>query len=137
MPRGSQGRGPIRVEGLVELQRDLKKFAPAVQKKCRARMRKAVNVIVGNARRRAPKRTGRLVKGIKAQVTNKGAALVSKAPHARISEYGGRHPVHGDRETWVFHPARPHVGPAVDAGRDQVTTESIGAVNDAKREAGL
>lgn len=131
------GRESLTVEGLVTFQRDLKKFEPAVAKALRARLKKAVDDVAQDARRRAPRRSGRLVKGIKASVTNKGAALVSKSPHARISEFGGRHPVYGNRDVWVAHPARPHIYPAVRAGRATVNREALAALDTAIKESGF
>lgn len=141
MPRG-QGRAgggegvSVEIEGLTEFLRDLKKFEPAVSKQFRTRVRKAVEVIAKDAQRRAPHRSGKLRKGIRPSVTNKGAKLVSKARHARIHEFGGRHPVFG-RKTFVFQPARPHIFPAVEAGREEIGKESLAALDDAIRQIGF
>ena len=142
MPRG-QGRAgggngvSVEIEGLAEFLRDLKKFEPTVSKSFRARLRKVVAVVAQDAQRRAPKKSGKLRKGIKPSVTNKGATLVSKARHGRIVEFGARHPVFGDREKWVYQPPQPHIFPAVQAGRELVNTEALAALDDAIKEIGF
>ncbi|MGH3834192.1 MAG: HK97 gp10 family phage protein [Pseudonocardiaceae bacterium] len=127
----------MQIDGLSEFLRDLKRFEPAVSKQFRTRLRKAVEVVAKDAQRRAPKKSGKLAKGIGPSVTNTGARLLSKAPHARIQEFGGRHPVFGNRENWVFQPARPHIFPAVDAGREEVNTEALAALDDAIKGIGF
>lgn len=142
MPRG-QGRSgggtgvSVQIDGLSDFLRDLKKFQPAVSKQFRIRLRKAVKIVADDAKRRAPRKSGKLVKGIAPSVTNTGARLLSKAKHARIHEFGGRHPVFGNRKNWVFQPARPHIFPAVEAGREAVSTEALAALDDAIAEIGF
>lgn len=60
-------------------------------------------------------------------------ASVAKARHARV--YEGitrdpfRHPVFGDRETWVAQPARPYLLPAAAAGREDAEVGLVAAVD--------
>lgn len=140
MPKGDArdigGGVAVRIDGLTDLLKNLKKLEPEVSKELRGRLREIVKVVAADARKRAPHKSGALAKKIVPSVTNKGAAVQSKAPHARISEFGGRHPVFG-HDRWVFHPARPHVFPAVEAHRDDVQTQGSEALSDAIRKAGL
>jgi phage gpG-like protein len=117
--------------------RDLKKFEPSVSKQFRFRIRKVVKTVADDAKGRAPRLSGKLAKGISPSVTNTGARLVSKAPHARIHEFGGRHPVFGHTDRWVYQPARPHIFPAVRAGREEVNREALAALDDAIEEIGF
>jgi HK97 gp10 family phage protein len=142
MPRGAGRAGggtgaSIEIEGLAQFMRDLKKFEPEVSKQFRFRVRKVVKTVADDARSRAPKDSGKLSKGIVPSVTNTGARLISKAPHARIHEFGGRHPVFGHMDRWVFQPARPHIFPAVAAGREEVNKEALAALDDAIEEIGF
>lgn len=141
MPRGSaRGAGggiKVEIDGLREIMRDLKRLDPAVNKALRGRLRNAVKKVIDDAQRRAPKKSGKLARMIKPSVTNKGAALASKAPHARIHEFGGRHMVFGHKDRWVFQPAQPHIFPAARAGREEVRQESLAALDDAMREVGF
>lgn len=129
--------GGIRVTGLKDILRDLRKLDPALYKELRVRLKKAVKVIADDAKKKAPHRTGGLAKGIVPSVTQKGAKLVSKAPHGRVIEFGARHPVFGNRNNWVFQPAGAHVFPAVKAGQGDIAREAVAALEDSIREAGL
>jgi HK97 gp10 family phage protein len=141
MPKGAARDGgsglTVRVDGLTELLRDLKKLEPEVSKELRDRLKEIVNVVASDARQKAPYKTGKLAKKIVPSVTNKGAAVLSKAEHARIMEFGGRHPVFGNRNTWVFQPARPHVFPAVEAHRADVDRQGQEALDNALRKIGF
>lgn len=141
MPRG-QGRSgggagvSVQIDGLSDFLRDLKRFEPEVSKQFRGRLRKIVDEVAKDAQRRAPKKSGKLAKGIRPSVTNTGARLLSKADHARIWEFGGRHPVF-DRENFVYQPPQPHIFPAVEANREKVNTEALAALDDAIRQIGF
>lgn len=136
--RDSGGSGvKLEIDGLAEFLRDLRKFEPEVSKEFRKRLKVVVAEVASDARRRAPKGRGTLAKGIKPSVTNKGAVLRSVAPHARIFEFGGRHPVFGNRNNWVFQPAKPHIFPAVAAGTPKVHAEALAALDDAVRQIGF
>lgn len=141
MPSGQRDSGSsgiaVEIEGLAEFMRDLRKFEPAVSKQFRARIKKVVDVVAKDAQRRAPRKTGKLARGIKPSVTNKGARLISKADHARIFEFGGRHPVYGNKNNWVFQPAKPHIFPAVEANKALVHKEALAGLDDAIREIGF
>jgi phage gpG-like protein len=142
VPKGANRAGAgtgisVEIEGLNEFLRDLKKFEPAVSKGFRRRIKGVVEKVAQDARSRAPKRSGKLAKMIRPSVTNKGASLLSKAPHAKLFEFGGRHPVYGHRDRWVFQPARPHIFPAVRANEGFVNSEMLAALDDAISEIGF
>lgn len=135
--RASGGGIKVEIEGINEFLRDLKKFEPEVSKGFRRRIKTVVEKVAKDARSRAPKRSGKLAKMIRPSVTNKGATLQSKAPHAKIMEFGGRHPVYGNRNNWVFQPARPHIFPAVRENEQFVKSEMLAALDDAISEIGF
>jgi len=136
--RASGGSGvSLEIQGLGQFLKELKQLDPALAKSWRTRVRKVVDDVAKDARRRAPKKRGTLQKGIRPSVTQKGASLLSKAPHARIFEFGGRHPVYGNRNNWVNQPAKPHIFPAVNAGRPNVEKEALAAFDDAASEIGF
>jgi|SRR3954471_20639169 hypothetical protein len=141
MPKGAGRVGgagvEVDIQGLNEFLRDLRKFEPEVSKGFRRRIKGVVEKVAVDARRRAPKKTGKLSKGIRPSVTNKGASLLSKAPHAKIFEFGGRHPVFGNRNNWVFQPAKPHIFPAVRANEQFLKSEMLAALDDAISEIGF
>ncbi len=135
---GSPGKGgvDVRVEGLANLLSDLTRLKPAVEQAWSRHSKSAAEKAATDARRRAPRLTGKLAQGIKVVNTPKGAELRSTAPHAGIHEFGGSHPVFG-RDVQVFQPARPHVIPAVEAAGVSFDAAASKAVDDASREIGF
>lgn len=135
---GRESGGKITVEGLKDFTRDLRKFSPELGKQLRRELRAAVKLVTDEARRLAPKKTGKLSKGIRPRVSSGGdAALESKDPAARIVEWGGRHPLFGNTDKWVFQPAQPHIFPAIKAKRDDFEKAALDAIEHAAREAGF
>lgn len=123
---------------LKRVMQDLKRLAPEAAKATRNRFRAAAKAIAMDARRRAKKRTGKLSKSITPRVSSNGSSsIVASAPHARINEFGGRHPVFGHYDTWVAQPAAPFMFPAVEAGKEEFFKQANEALNDAAREIGF
>lgn len=111
---------------LQQLVKDLGKIPPDLRKALRPALKKAASPMLADAKRRAAYST-RIPKAIRIAVTyskkTAGVRLIvnaKRAPHARTLENLGqrgtfRHPVFGDRETWVNQDARPFLFPAVFA----------------------
>jgi HK97 gp10 family phage protein len=135
VPKGV-GVDPRSSKEVKALLRDLKKFDPELAKEVRKRFKAAANPILNAARRRQPKDTGELRRRTKVRFARGRTEIRSSAPHARISEFGGRHPLWG-RDQWVAHPAQPAIFPAVDAGRKDFIREAEIAVTAAARKAGF
>lgn len=143
MPSRNRGSntGPFSVDpasskDVQKLMRELRKVAPEVAKQTRARFKAAATPILNDARRRQPKKTGELRRKTKIRIARGRVEIRSSAPHARISEFGGRHPVYGNREVWVNQPAAPAIFPAADAGRSEFIRQAEHAVELAVKEAG-
>lgn len=139
--RGSSS-GPFSVDpasskDVQKLMRDLRKLAPEVAKETRKAFKSAATPILNDARRRQPKRTGELRRKTKTRFSRGRVEIRSSAPHARISEFGGRHPAWGNREVWVDQPAAPAIFPAVDAGRANFIQAAAKAVDQGAKEAGF
>lgn len=135
----------IEIEGLKEIRRDLKRYSPELNKALNKNFKELVKKVVVLAQNLSPKlqgemppgRTaGALAKGIKPVVTQSTVAITSKAPHARIFEFGGRHPVFGN-DTWVFQPKMAYLFPAVDQSGSDVSEAAEQALEQARREAGF
>jgi hypothetical protein len=140
--RNRSNSGPFSVDpssskDLQKFMRDLRKLAPAVAKETRKRFKTAASPILNDARSRQPKKTGELRRKTKVRIARGRVEIRSSAPHARISEFGGRHPVYGNREVWVNHRAAPAIFPAVDAGREKFIQAAKSAVDLGAREAGF
>jgi HK97 gp10 family phage protein len=135
-------RGPFGVDvqspkQLGKLMRDLRKVAPDVAKETRAKFKKAATPVLNDAHKRQPKKTDELRRKTKIRIGRGRVEIRSSAPHARISEFGGRHPLWGDRDKWVEQKAQPAIFPAAAAGRQQFVKEAKAAVYVACKKAGF
>jgi hypothetical protein len=118
--------------------RDLRKVSPELQLATRRRFRGAVSrVVIPEAKRRAPRKSGRLARSIKpSTAVRTGAAMKSSLPYSALNEYGGRHRVFG-RDEWVAQKPRPYMRPAAILKRNEFYREANEAVNEAARKAGF
>ena len=83
----------IKVDGLAQFSRNLKKLDADLPKALRIALNEAADVVVGDAKSRVPRRTGRAQASIKAQSTR--TAVRVKAGGARVPyfawlDFGGR-----------------------------------------------
>lgn len=134
--------GPISIDAtsrkdLQQLMRDLKKISPELAKETRAAFKRAAVPILNDARKRQPKKTGELRRKTKIRFSRGRLEIRSSARHARISEFGGRHPLWGDREHWVAQKPAPALFPAMDAGKPNVLRQVDNAVFVACKKAGF
>lgn len=86
------GTEPIRIHGLKDLQAALKAADGESQKQLRVAMNKAAEIVVDDARRRVPSRTGRLRASYRAQSGQRDAKVVAgstRVPYAGWMEWGG------------------------------------------------
>lgn len=131
------GVDPNSKKAVVKLMADLRKSAPEVAKETRRRFRAAAQPTLEDARSRQHKRSGELRRKTRIRVTRGVVAIVSTAPHARINEFGGRHPLWGDREHWVPQQAVPAIWPAVQQHRAEFLKQADAAVYTAMKKAGF
>jgi len=83
----------IKVDGLAQFSRNLKKLDADLPKALRIALNEAADVVLGDAKSRVPRRTGRAQASIKAQSTR--TAVRVKAGGARVPyfawlDFGGR-----------------------------------------------
>jgi hypothetical protein len=120
----------VRVVGLAELRRDLRRVDAALPKELAAVNQQAGEVVAAEARRRAPKgahQGGGRVSPISSTITagrRQRAATVSiggaRSPHAPVYEFGGTIPRHhSSARTRVTQ--RAYLYPALEAKRTEVT----------------
>ena len=112
-------RTSIEIEGLDEVSRRIKSvLSPLEGKDVTDVLVKGARIIRDDAKQRAPKRTGKLRRSIKAKRGKKRGKLFSTAfaavdvkvaRYAYLVEYGTRHSA-----------PKPYFRPAVDAKRDEV-----------------
>lgn len=106
----------VQVEGFDEFVRDLRVLG---QTEVRSQMVRELKPVAERIASDARGRAGRHVaRGIKTGSRSNSPAVIvdgTEVPDAKLWEWGGRHPVYGNMDTWVYQSARPYVGPAVDA----------------------
>lgn len=82
----------IKIDGLSKFQRDLKKIDSDLPKALRIALNQAADVVVGYARPRVPKKTGRAGASIKARSTRTQVRVSeggNRAPHMPWLDFGG------------------------------------------------
>jgi len=83
----------IRVDGLAQFSRNLRKLNADLPKALRIALNDAANVVVDYARPRVPRRTGRAQSTIKARSTRTAVRVVAggrRAPYFPWLDFGGR-----------------------------------------------
>lgn len=131
------GIDPSSKRDLARLMKDLNKTAPAVGKETKKRFKDAAQGTLAKVKNLQPRRTGALSRRTKISVTKGVTAIRSSVPYARISEFGGRHPLWGVTKHWVAHPATPAIWPAVQEDRAEFMRQADRAVYAAMKEAGF
>jgi hypothetical protein len=84
---------PIRVEGLKEFSRNLKKLDGDLPKALRIALNEAADIVVSGARSRIPRRTGRASASVKARSTRTASRVVggsNRVPYYPWLDFGGR-----------------------------------------------
>lgn len=132
----------FRVDGVTEkelqsLFRKLRRTAPETAKEIRRRFRAAAKPALATARAKQSKRSGELRRKTRIVTTSGVVAIRSSARHGRVSEFGGRHPLFGDREHWYPHVAVPAIRQAVDAHKAEFTRQANAALYTELRKAGF
>lgn len=84
---------PIKIEGLAEFNRSLRKLDSDLPKALRLAMNQAADVVIGYAKPRVPRRSGRAVGSIRAASTRTAVRVAAggrKAPYYPWLDFGGR-----------------------------------------------
>lgn len=84
---------PIRIDGLAEFNRNLRKLDSDLPKALRVAMNDAVDIVVDYARPRVPRRTGRAQATIKAKSTRTEARVSAgskRVPYFPWLDFGGK-----------------------------------------------
>lgn len=84
---------PIKVDGLAEFSRNLKKLDTELPKKLRVTLNDVAQLVVDKAQPKVPRRSGRAAKSIKAKSTRTQARVAaggSKVPYYGWLDFGGR-----------------------------------------------
>ena len=107
----------VRVEGLREFRRALKRVSPAVDKELRDEIKEAAEDIAVRARMSpvTPRATGAYARSIRPYVTGAKVSIGSRLPQAGVLHWGG---TIRPRGVPIVFPERPTV---YDAARQQMT----------------
>lgn len=130
---------PVRVEGLRELTRALRRVDTDLLKALRLAANDAANIVVDEARRTVPRRTGRAAASIKAKSTRTESRVTSggkKAPWMPWLDYGGK-VGRNDSASRPFQPDGRYVYPAFRRKRDEFTRVMQDRLAGIIRDAGL
>src|SRR5262245_58300761 len=79
----------VHVVGLKQLRSALRAIDTSLPREINAALREAVQPIAYDASTRAPRRTGRLARSVRAGATARGAYIGARVPYAAVHEFGG------------------------------------------------
>lgn len=130
----------VRIDGLRELRRDLKRIDATLPRRLNADLKRAAEPIAVAARGFAPKGpTGRLRRQIKVRTAGSKLFIgTGRLPYGRAVHFGLRHPVFGNRQVWAANPRRPFILQAVRSGAADGLEKAIyHAIDRLMREAGF
>ncbi len=80
----------VRVEGLADLRRDLRKLAPDTLKEMRGVLKEGAGIVAAAAGPLAARQTGRLAAGFRAGTAGNSAFVRNRVPYAGVQEFGGK-----------------------------------------------
>jgi hypothetical protein len=123
----------VRVEGLREFRRDLKRVSPAVNREFGRDLKRAGESVAVEARAHAVKRTGEYAGSIKVVAARGGVAVGSRLPQANVLHWGGTIRPRGAPITFR---ARPVISEAADHQANRLLEAGGDAVERAARLAG-
>lgn len=130
---------PVRIEGLAELSRSLRTVNADLPKALRLAANKAAEIVVEEARRHVPQRTGKAAKSIKAKSTRTAARVTSggrRAPYMPWLDYGGK-VGKNDTASRPFIADGRYVYPAYRSKRQEFERVLRDALQDVARSGGL
>lgn len=119
--------GVLKIEGLREVQRDLRKLSEATKKEMKATHQKAAEIVVGESKKYVPVRTGALANSIRAAATMRGGRV--RVGSASVP-YAG--PIHFGWPARRIKP-QPFIYEALDPRRNEIAqlyAERIGQLID-------
>lgn len=129
----------IQVAGLKEFQRSLKAMDTNLPKQLRIALNSASELVIDDARRRVPTRSGRAAKSLKVRSTQREARVAAGgriAPYYPWLDFGGHVGQHG-KTTRPFYKEGRYIYPSLRENREKIIEVMGEALADLAREAGL
>lgn len=130
---------PVQVQGLREFTRSLKKLDADLPKALRVGMNEAVDIVIGYAKPKIPKRTGAAAATLKAKSTQTAARISAggkRAPYYPWLDFGGKGP-EGRPAQRTFHKEGRYVWKGLVVKRDEFTAALGRALVGVAEQAGL
>lgn len=130
---------PVSIHGLREFSRQLRKIDSDLPKALRVAMNSAADVVVGYAKPRVPKRSGRAARSVKARSTRTAVRVQGgsrRVPYYPWLDFGGRV---GRRKAVrrAFLKEGRYIYAGYYAGRDEFDQQLEDALIDIAQQAGL
>jgi hypothetical protein len=123
----------VRVEGLREFRKALKRVSPELDKELRGELKTVAVAITAEARARSPKRTGAYAASIRPYMSGAKVSVGSRLPQAGVLHWGG---TIRPRGVPIVFPRRPVVADAAERQADKTLDRMGDAVERAARKAG-
>lgn len=123
----------IRVEGLREFRRDLRRLHPEVDRELRAELRQVGENVAREASAHAVRRTGRYAASMRAYATGATVSVGSRLPQAGVLHWGG---TIRPRGVPIEFPRRPIIEDAAQRQMDMIAEELGHAVEKAAFRVG-
>jgi phage gpG-like protein len=83
------GEYAVKVNGLAELRRDLRRLQPALATQLSRVLKEAASIVAADAASLAPRKTGALAASYRPYASGNRAGVRSRLPYAAVHEYGG------------------------------------------------
>lgn len=108
----------IEIVNLREFRRDLRRAIDARPRELARAIREAGKPALAEARRRAPRRSGRLAASLRIQTRGTSGSIVSRAPYGAGAEWGRRGRWRGFTRNWGSPPR--YAWPAIEAKQEEI-----------------
>lgn len=131
---------PIRIDGLKEFQKALREVDAALPKRLRLVLNEAVEVVLGWAVPRIPRKTGRAASSVKAKSSQREARASiggRRAPWMPWLDFGGEGKTKGRPPARPFLKEGRYLYKGLEATRDEVQEIMVKGADALANEAGL
>lgn len=130
---------PIKVDGLAQFNRDLRKLSADLPKALRLAHNEAAQIVVNYAQPKVPTKSGKAARSVKAKSTRTESRVVGgskRVPYYPWLDFGGRvGPKRSVRRP--FEKSGRYIYPGFARNRDEVDEVLVGALIGVAREAGV
>jgi phage gpG-like protein len=123
----------IRVDGLREFRRDLKRLDNEADKELQRGIRDGAQKVLTAARAAVPRQSGALARSLKISVTARKASIYSNLPYAPVVHWGGEIKPRG---VPIRFPRTEFASKAAEQGADQLVEDIADGVERAARRTG-